>query len=365
MSNEHEPREESDDKSIVDALSTLGWVEEEEEEEILPPEGNLQEQLVFFIEENKRLIGEINEKNEKIQNLDDNMQELTKKAEIKTVQDQAVQKLYETIENKNDEIENLCVLHDDQSKKLNRIIDDQIDKIKALTSEIDNINLNETDNQDLNNKVQEKDTKIKELMEQLQYLENDSIQKSKFEKLEVLLEKKDEVITEKEKGIFNIENTLKNANQKIQDLQQQFETVNLMKKDLEKKTERNKTLIVEIEELNQKNTSYQDLINHLEEKLEEAHKKSGNLTGKFELELGSMRNMLDDRDKDIKNLTEVTQKLQDELQESKQIEEKLLNNIQKIKDEKLKWESDLEENNKEIMELKKKIKLMRRDMKKI
>ncbi|KKL64116.1 hypothetical protein LCGC14_2168270 [marine sediment metagenome] len=365
MSNEQEPREGSDDKSIVDALSTLGWVEEEEEEEeILPPGDNLQEQLAFFKEENKRLIGEINEKNEKIQYFEVNVQELTKKAESKSIQDQAVQKLFETIESKNDEIENLNILLDEQSKKSNRIIDDQIDKIKTLTSEIDNINLNETDNQDLNKKIQEKDTKINELMEQLQYLENDSIQRSKFEKLEVLLEKKDEIITEKEKAIFNVETILKTANQKIQDLQQQFETFNLMKKDLEKKIERNKALVVEIEELNQKNISNQELINHHEEKLEEAHKKFGNLAGKFELELGSMRNMLDDRDNDLKNLTESTQKLQDELQESEQIEEKLLNEIQKMKDEKIKWESDLEENNKKIIELKKTIKLMRRDMQK-
>ncbi len=366
MSNEHEHHEGSGDKSIVDALSTLGWVEEEEEEEeILPPGDNLQEQLAFFKEENKRLIGEINEKNEKIQYLELNIQELTKKAESKGIQDQAVQKLFETIESKNDEIEKLNILLDEQTKKSNRIIDDQIDKIKTLTSKIDNIKLNETDNQDLNKKIQEKDIKINELMEQLQYLEMDSIQKSKFEKLEVLLEKKDEIITEKEKAIFNVENTLKTANQKIQVLQQQFETFNLMKKDLEKKTERNKALVVEIEELTQKNISNQELVNHNEEKLEEAHKKLGNLSGKFELELGSMRNMLDDRDVDIKNLTEGTQKLQDGLQESKQIEEKLLSNIQKMKDEKIKWDSDLEENNKKIVELKKKIKLMRRDLKKM
>jgi len=358
MSNEHERQEDSDDKSIVDALSTLGWIEEEDEEEPLLPEENLQEQVVFFKEENKRLIGEINERNEKIHRLEVNIQDLIKKSESKTVQDQAVQKLYETIESKNDEIENLNLLLDEQSKKLNRIINDQIDKIKDLASQIENFKSSETSSEDLNQIIQEKDTKINDLMEQLQYLESDSIQKSKFEKLEVLLEKKDEIITEKEKAMFTLENSLKSANQKIQNLQQQFETVNLMKKDLEKKTERNKTLVVEIEELNQKILSNQDLIDHLEKKLEEAHKNSGILTGKFELELGSMRNMLDGRDEEIRSFSDEKLKLLNELDDFKRNEERVHSELHEVKNDKLKLDA-------EIIELKKKIKLMRRDMKKI
>jgi len=358
MSNEHERQEDSDDKSIVDALSTLGWIDEEDEEDPLLPEENLQEQVVFFKEENKRLIGEINERNEKIHRLEVNIQDLIKKSESKTVQDQAVQKLYETIESKNDEIENLNLLLDEQSKKLNRIINDQIDKIKDLASQIEDFKSSETSSVDLNQIIQEKDMKINNLMEQLQYLESDSIQKSKFEKLEVLLEKKDEIITEKEKAMFTLENSLKTSNQKIQDLQQQFETVNLMKKDLEKKTERNKTLVVEIEELNQKILSNQDLIDHLEKKLEEAHKNSGILTGKFELELGSMRNMLDGRDEEIRSFSDEKLKLLNELDDFKRNEERVHSELHEVKNDKLKLDA-------EIIELKKKIKLMRRDMKKI
>ena len=358
MSDEHERQEDSDDRSIVDALSTLGWVEEEDEEEPVLPEENLQEQVAFFQEENKRLIGEINERNEKIHHLEVDIQDLIKRSESKTVQDQAVQKLYETIESKNDEIENLNLLLDEQSKKLNRIINDQIDKIKDLASQIEDFKSSETSSEDLNQIIQEKDTKINELMEQLQYLESDSIQKSKFEKLEVLLEKKDEIITEKEKAMFTLENSLKTANQKIQNLQQQFETVNLMKKDLENKTERNKTLVVEIEELNQKILSNQDLIDHLEKKLEEAHKNSGSLTGKFEIELGSMRNMLDGRDEEIRSFSDEKLKLLNELDDFKRNEERVHSELHEVKNDKLKLDA-------EIIELKKKIKLMRRDMKKI
>ena len=353
MSDEHEHQEDSDDKSIVDALSTLGWVEEDEEE-IIPAEKNLEEQLAFFREENKKLIGEINQKNERLQKLEVEIRDLFEKTEGKSVPNQAVQKLYEIIEGKNDEIEDLNLLLDEQSKKLNRIINDQIDKIKDLLQQIEKFKSNDTDNQDLNEKIQEKDNKIKELMEQLQYLENDSIHKSKFEKLEILLEKKDEIITEKEKEIFSIENSLKTSNQKNQDLKQQFETANLIKKDLEKKTERNKTLVVELEELKQKILSNKDLIEHLEKKLENAHKNSGNLTGKFEIELGTMRSMLDDRDEEIKGLLGEKRKIQIGQEDSKRIEEKFRSEGQEMKGENVKLES-------EIAELKKKIKLMRRD----
>jgi chromosome segregation ATPase len=356
MSDEREGHEEDNDKSIVDALSTLGWVEEkEEEQESLKTDDDLKEKLNFFMEENKRLMSEINDKNEKLQNLQESINLLTQKAEDKADQTQAIQKLYETIENKNDEIEKLSSTLDEQTTKFNEIINDQTEKIKDLNSQIEQIHSDQTQNLDLVNKLEERDIKIKELKEQLQYLESDSIQKSKFEKLEVLLEKKDEIITEKEKTIFKIENDVKNANQKIKihDLQQQLETFNLVKKDLEKKADRNKNLVVEIEELKQKNITNQEFIEHLEQKLEEAHKKSGNITGKFELELANMRSMLDDRGEEIENLKEYLNKIQNKTQESQQ-----------IKDEKIKLESDLEERNKEIIELKKKIKLMRRDMQK-
>ena len=364
MPDEREEHEE-EDKSIVDALSTLGWVEEEEEgEETLEAEENIKEQLNFFKEENKKLIGEINEKNELIHNLEKEVRELSKTAEDNTVQNQAIQKLYETIESKNDEIESLKALNDEQAEKSEKIINDQVQKIKELTAQLEKFQLDQTENQDLIGKLHEKDKQIKELEEQLQYLEDDTIQKSKFKKLELLLEKKDEVITEKEKVIFNMENSLKTANQKIHELQQQMETFNLVKKDLEKKAERNKALVVEIEELKQKNLTNLELINHLEEKLEEAHVKSGNLTGKFELELANLRSLLDGKDEEIKTLKEESIKFKKELSEYQQVDEKLLSDIQNIKDEKLKKESELDEKNKEIIELKKKIKLMRRDMQK-
>jgi chromosome segregation ATPase len=363
MSDEREEHEE-EDKSIVEALGQLGWVEENEVKEEVPEVGeDLAEQVNFFKEENKRLIGEINDKNdlinekvELINNLESHIQTLSKQSEDESDQDQTIQKLYETIESKNDEIEHLNTLHEEESTKSKKIIDDQIQKIQELTAQIDDF--------DQSDVISKKDVQIKELEEQLQYLEGDTIQKSKFQKAEVLLEKKDEIITEKEKTIFTLENSLKTANQKIQEIQQQQETFNLVKKDLEKKSGRNKELLVEIEELKQKNITNLEIVNRLEEKLEDAHRTSGNITGKFEVELSSLRNVLDGKNDEIITLKENFEKVNAELQEFKTIEEKILGDIQDLKDNKLKLESEMESKDTEIIDLKKKIKLMRRDMQK-
>ena len=364
MSDEREEREEEDEK-ILDALSTLGWVEEKEEEVVPEVGDDLTEQINFFKEETKRLMGEINEKNdiinekiETINNLESHIHKLSQQSENESDQDQTIQKLYETIESKNDEIERLNTLSDDESDKSKRIIEDQIQKIQELTAQIEEFQSGQTD------VISKKDVQIKELEEQLQYLEGDTIQKSKFQKVEVLLEKKDEIITEKEKTIFTLENSLKTANQKIQEIQQQQETFNLVKRDLEKKSDRNKDLIVEIEELKQKNITNLEFVNRLEEKLEDAHRTSGNITGKFEIELSSLRNVLDGKSDEIISLKENFEKVNAELQEFKTIEEKILGDIQDLKDEKLKLESDIESKDSEIIDLKKKIKLMRRDMQK-
>ena len=360
MSNDNKNnKHEDEDESIVSALSNLGWIEEKEEEEEVPKtDEDILEQLNFFRDENKKLIGTINEKFEIIGTLETRVQELSKKLESESTQSEATQKLYEIIESKNDEIESLNSVLEEEADKSQKVIQDQLQKIKDLTTQLDESQPDQTD------LIKNKDDQIKELKEQLQYLENDTIQKSKFQKLEVLLEKKDEIITDKEKTIFSLENSLKTANQKTQEIQQQSETFNLVKKDLEKKSERNKELAVKIEELNQKNITNLEISNRLEQKLEEAHKKSGNITGKFEVELGNLRNLLDGKDDEIKTLRGKLISVDTELHEYKKIENKILDDLQIIKDEKLKLESDFEEKDNEIVELKKRIKLMRRDMKK-
>ena len=166
MADEREEREEDEDKSIVDALSTLGWVEEiDEEEDLLESDENIAEQLNFFKEDNKRLIREMNEKLELISKLEITVKDLSDKVGDKSDDDQATQKLYETIESKNDEIEILNAQFEEETNKSKRIINDQVQRIKELSLKVEESQLDQTD------LVSQKDVQIKELNEQLKYLE--------------------------------------------------------------------------------------------------------------------------------------------------------------------------------------------------
>ena len=115
MTEDEREEHEDEDKTIVEALSSMGWVEEKEEmEEITDSEVEFEEQLNFFRLENKRLIGEItqknesiNSKNEIINNLEIKIEDLSRQLDEKTEGNQQLQKLSETIESKNDEIEQL------------------------------------------------------------------------------------------------------------------------------------------------------------------------------------------------------------------------------------------------------------------
>ncbi|MHA1471966.1 MAG: coiled-coil domain-containing protein, partial [Promethearchaeota archaeon] len=190
------------------------------------------------------------------------------------------------------------------------------------------------------------------------------IHKSKFEKQQILLEKKDEIITEKEKYIFDLEIIQQTANQSIKDFQQKVETFSLVKKDVENKEKRIKNLVLEIEKLTQKNITNEEFINQIQARLEESQEKSGNITGKFELEIMNLRNTVDEQLAEIKDIRESEKELKNKLRESDQIEDRILTEMQKVKDEKIKLESTLEHKEKELIELKKRIKVMRRDIKK-
>ena len=56
--------------------------------------------------------------------------------------------------------------------------------------------------------------------------------------------------------------------------------------------------------------------------------------------------------------------LKNKIFEAEQIEDRILTEMQNVKDDKLKAESQLEDKEKELVELKKKIKILRRDIKK-
>ena len=410
---------------MVDALSSLGWIEEKEEEDELPvsEEDALKEQLNLFRKQNKQLTEEIfnlkeeneslkavtgsfqhdkeksiqisKENNETIENIlqtivqkDDQIKDLESKIEFLNETQVNDSESSLSIQNKEKEIEALKSQLDDKNnnilefktsikekeqviqdktlelERLNNIVGDQTQKIQAASSDTENLRSEQQANKKLAEKLSEKEKKIKELMEQIQYLENDTIQKSKFEKQQILLEKKDEIITEKEKELFDFENAQQTAHQAIKDLQQKLETFSLVKKDVEKKEKRIKDLVLEIEKLTQKNITNEDFINQIQARLEESQEKSGNITGKFELEIMNLRNVIDEQIAEIKDVRENDKVLKNKLEESDQIEDRILTEIQKVKDEKLKVESALENQEKELIELKKKIKIMRRDINK-
>lgn len=413
-----------EDESISEALSSLGWVEEKEEaDKPIVEEENLQEQLDYLITQNKKLNEQIVklseelekkrndhefllQENEKLQQLadqnnttienllqtivkkDDSINELESQINNISGSTQNDIELNELVESKNEEINQLNGQLETKQKEIeelnssitkkNQIVQDQtneIDKLndviqelkqkdQTLGKELEQLKSQQSVNKDLVERLNEKDNKLKELLEQVQYLEKDTVQKSKFDKLQLLLEKKDEVITEKEKTIFSIENNLETANNKIKELQQRVETFSLMKKDLEKKEERIKELVLEIEKLTQKDKTREEYINRIEKQLEESQEKSGSIIGKVELEIASLRNIIEEQTNEIKDLKKQDATLKNKLYEAEQIEDRILGEMQNVKDSRLKIQSEIEKKDIEIIELKKKIKLMRRDLKK-
>ncbi len=440
--------DENDDKSIVNALSALGWVEEKsEEEEPAETDKSLQEQLELFIKQNGILNEKINsiakeneilneerenllrvieenksklsdspinieavkqkeqiiiEKENLINELEIKIQELSESVEAGGAQIQAVQELKGIIANKDQEINDMKQdkeLFSQKSHEWNseidkkqqyiqdlfasvnekkQIIEEQTQKLKELNEINSELNLKIEEisskskqsedllgkNQNLIENLKDKDNKIKELKEQIIYLQNeiknDTVQKSKYDKIILLVEKKDEIITNKEKSIFDVENSLNSANQTIFNLQQQLETFNLVKKDLKKKEERNKELVIEIEEKIQRGLANKELIDRLEDKIEYSLKD----LAKYELELNNKNFILQDKESENISLIEKIKKLETQLYEGERIEDKILTDLTKIKDEKQNIEAELNEKNKELVELKKKIKLMRRNMSK-
>jgi chromosome segregation ATPase len=425
MADEQRDHKEEEDTSMVDALSSLGWIEEKEDEEEIPvsEEDKIREQLNFFIEQNKQLTDEIGKLNEEIESLktvsdsfhrekeksiqlakdnnttiEDLLQKIVQKDDLIKDLESKIDFLNETsvvdlevskkIESKEKEVASLQSQLGDKSKiiqefdfaaqeknqiiqdqknnieNLNKVITEQSQKLEGVSADLEKIMSEQLANAGLLGRLQKKDAKIKELIEQIQYLENDTVQKSKFEKVQLLIEKKDEIITEKEKEIFKIESSQQSNVQLIKELQQKVETFSLVKKDLAKKEERIKNLVIEIEKLTQQNITNKEFIDQIQARLEESQEKSGNTTGKLELEIINLRNVVDEQIAEIKEVREKGENLKNKIYESEQIEDRILTEMQNVKDEKMKLEAELENKDKELVELKKRIKVMRRDIKK-
>lgn len=116
--------------------------------------------------------------------------------------------------------------------------------------------------------------------------------------------------------------------------------------------------------MTQQEITNSELIKRLEVKLEEGQKKFGAVEGKFELDLTNLKETVKEKVSEINSLKENDLLLQNKLKEADLIEDKILSDLQNIKNEKLKLESELQKKENELVELKKKVKIMRRDLSK-
>ncbi|GAG93489.1 unnamed protein product, partial [marine sediment metagenome] len=112
MSDEQRDHKE-EDTSMVDALSSLGWIEEKEDEEEIPvsEEDNLKEQLNFFIEQNKQLtddIGKLRDENEGFKIISDSFhQEKEMSIQLAKENNASIEDLLQKIIEKDDLIKDL------------------------------------------------------------------------------------------------------------------------------------------------------------------------------------------------------------------------------------------------------------------
>ena len=240
--------DDEEDKSIVDALSTLGWIEEKDDDEdpFKEKDDNLLEQLNLFKEQNLKLNEQftlktmeietltrqknellsekvdsqiiLGEKETIIENLYNTIEEndrhmklaleekneLMEKVKIDAqspsnetgVKDNVMQELDETILKKNNEIEQLYAQAYEQSKQIQELDSSLKEKEQLIESKNQSI-------QNIDSSVIEKDQKIKELMAQLEQFGSGEAQ---LEEITVKLHEKDEKIKELEGQLQYLEN---------------------------------------------------------------------------------------------------------------------------------------------------------------
>ena len=147
MSDEQRDQKE-EDTSMVDALSSLGWIEEKEEEHELPvsDEESLKEQLNLFIEKNKQLTEELTNLKEENESL---------KAVAGSFQHDKEKTIQLSKEN-NDTIDNLL-----------QTVVQKDELIKDLESKIDFLNETQVIDSDISLSIQNKEKEIEGLKSQL------------------------------------------------------------------------------------------------------------------------------------------------------------------------------------------------------
>lgn len=385
------------DDSLSDALSALGWIEEEEgieSKEEMP--SSLEDQVKFLLKKKKKL----EEQNLMLKNYIEQLDSSLSTAEKPEIPNDFESK----INGKDEIISKLTVERDDISKKLKeqreKIIsldlkvgeqndlliekDKQINEfslnisqlnekenlIKQLEAKIKEFELGKNGISEFQEKIKQRDTQIQELHQQIQYLEKDTIQKSKYDKLKVLIDKKDEIITQKEKALFDKENSLNKAKEEIQELMGKVKETEKFHERLAEKGEEIDFLKGEITHLNlqlEKSKSLQNKIKEFEEQLIKRERENVEITKssmakeeivrRVEQKLELSQKEAVKKDIEIENLKINFEK---ELEALKVKENGYLDNIQILKMENSRMEQESRKLKDEIIELKKKIKVLRR-----
>lgn len=205
--------------------------------------------------------------------------------------------------------------------------------------------------------------------EQIQYMEADTVKRSDYEELKRIIANKDQVITTKEKSIFEME-------KKTEDLQKQTQNTENMLKDLKQKlsqkgesdtemanlTKEIHTLSQSLTELEQQKQVLYDQIKKLKEK------ETGDLAiiHRLENQIEQMRSSIIKENLEMDTLRKQQQEYEAQLKEfRKNLEEK--DKIDGKVDRKLKEmreanEKEVQSLQNEIMEHKKRIKILRRDL---
>ena len=393
MNNE---KKEKDD-SLSDALSALGWIEEEEgkeSKEEMP--SSLEDQVNFLLKKNKQL----EEQNLMLKNYIEQLDSSSSKVEKPEVANDFESKINE----KDGIISKLTTERDNINKKLkeqrDKIIsldlkvgeqndlliekDKQFNEfsvkfsqlnekeniIKQLEAKIKEFELGEHGTSEFQEKIKQRDSQIQELHQQIQYLEKDTIQKSKYDKLKVIIEKKDEIITQKEKALFDKENSLSKVKEEINELTGKVKETEKIHEKIAEKNEEINFLKGEINHLNQqleKSKTLQDKIKEFEEQLIKRERENVEITKSSmakeeivkrveqKLELAQKESVK--KDIEIENLKINFEK---ELEALKTKENSYLDNIQILKMENSRMEKESGKLKDEIIDLKKKIKVLRR-----
>ncbi len=210
---------------------------------------------------------------------------------------------------------------------------------------------------------------VEEYSEQIQYMEADTVKRSDFEELRAIISNKDDVITIKEKMIFDLEKKIdelrrysEDNDSLIKELKQQLlekgqegseldklqNEIQILSHTVADQEQQKKVLYEQVRKLREKETGDEAIIERLEHQIEEMRSS----VIKDNLELETLRKENATR---IQELNE----LRTELEKKEKLDGKINRRLQEMKET---HEKEINALHDEINEHKKRIKILRRDL---